>query len=95
MPFQGEKRPYNRKDVMAFPGFRPGVYGIFKEGVALFVGNSGDIKARMLRHVNNDNPNITANEPNIWYAEIMAGAGQARIEERQKQLIAEYTPVCQ
>lgn len=95
MPFQGEQRPYNRKDVMAFPGFRPGVYGIFKDGIALFVGNSGDIKARMLRHVNNDSPNITANEPNIWYAEIMAGAGQARIEERQKQLIAEYTPVCQ
>ncbi len=95
MPFQGDNRPFSRKDVMAFPGFRPGVYGIFKDNTALFVGNSGDIKARMLRHVNNDNPNITASGPNLWMAEIMAGAGQAKIEERQKQLIDEYKPTWQ
>ena len=94
MPFQGEKRPYNRKEVMAFPGFRHGVYGVFKDNVALFVGNSGDIKSRMLRHVNGDNPDITANAPNVWFAEIMAGAGQAAIEARQKQLVEEYKPTC-
>ncbi len=93
MPFQAEKRPYNRKDVMAFPGFKPGVYAIFKDSTVLFVGNSGDIKARMLRHVNGDNPNLTANEPNFWTAEVMAGAGQTNIEARQKALIDEFKPV--
>ncbi|MBI4201527.1 MAG: hypothetical protein HY532_00230 [Chloroflexi bacterium] len=95
MPFEGDKRPYERKDVMAFQGFRPGVYGIFKDNIALYIGNSGDIKTRVLRHLSNDNPDITANQPNGWFAEIMAGAGQAKIEERQKQLIEEYKPICQ
>lgn len=91
MPFQGEKRPFNRKDVMAFPGFKAGVYGIFKDNGALIIGSSGDIKARVMRHVNGDNVDLTASQPNFWAAEPVSG-GQAALDARQKQLVDEYKP---
>ncbi|MBI4340020.1 MAG: hypothetical protein HY680_08730 [Chloroflexi bacterium] len=92
MPFQGDMRPYTRKDVLAFPGFRPGVYGLFRDNAPVFIGASGDIKTRVLRHLANDNADITASGPNLWVAEPVTG-GQAALDARQKQLVEEYQPV--
>ncbi|MGE5483449.1 MAG: hypothetical protein ACM3X4_00335 [Ignavibacteriales bacterium] len=65
-----------------------GVYGLFKQGVWVYVGK-GDIRQRLLDHLNGDNPCITKNAPTHYVAEVTRNA-----DTREKELIVELQPVC-
>jgi hypothetical protein len=66
-----------------------GVYGLFKQGTWVYVGK-GDIRQRLLDHLNGDNPCITRQAPTDWVAEVIQGDPT----NREKQLISELNPVC-
>lgn len=65
-----------------------GVYGLFKNNQWVYIG-SGDIRSRMLDHLNGDNTCINAYMPTHWVAEV-----SSFYREREKELILEYDPVC-
>lgn len=85
---QQTPRPYTRSDIERLSPNQMGVYGIFKAGTWIYVG-SGDIRERMLAHVNGDNPCINRERPTLWVSEVTANYIQ-----REKDLIRELTPAC-
>ena len=90
MPFTAQTpRPYNKADVESLTPNQNGVYGIFKGNICIYVGK-GDIRQRLLAHLNNDNPCITKQQPTTWVGEKLNGDPSAR----EKELILELNPVC-
>ena len=65
-----------------------GVYGLFKTGNCIYVGK-GDIRSRLLDHLNGDNACITRHAPTHFVAAVTADA-----DTRERQLILELGPVC-
>ena len=51
MPFANEMRPYTRENILTLKPNQNGVYGIFRDTVAIYVG-SGDLRERLLAHMN-------------------------------------------
>ena len=49
----------------------------------------GDIRTRLLAHLNNDNPCITKASPTRWVSEVTAN-----YNDREKALILEFNPAC-
>lgn len=90
MPFtQQTPRQYTRKNVEALRANQEGVYGLFKQGQWIYVGK-GDIRQRLLDHLNGDNPCVSRQGPTHWVDEVIQGDPSAR----EKQLIIELTPSC-
>jgi hypothetical protein len=89
MPFTTRIRPYTRQNIEILNPNQNGIYGIFKGDDAIYIG-SGDIRERMLSHINGDNRCITQNTPNQWTAEIVSGDPTPR----EGALIQEYNPPC-
>lgn len=91
MPFPDQTpKPYTRAQVEALRPGQMGVYGLFKTGTWVYVGQ-GDIRQRLLDHFS-DNPRITRQAATHWVDELVADE-QAR-RRREAQLIAELSPVC-
>ena len=89
MPFlQQTPRVFNKEDVEALFPDQFGVYGLYDANNWIYVGK-GDIRTRLLAHLNDDNPCITRNSPTHYVTEVTANADQ-----REKELILEYDPVC-
>jgi hypothetical protein len=89
MPFSNRMRPYTKPEIEALDPNQNGVYGIFRGTTAVYIG-SGDIRERMLAHINGDNPCITRNTPNQWTAEVYSDDPT----RREGELIREYRPIC-
>jgi len=90
MPFsQQTPRLFTRQNIEALRPNQNGVYGLFKQGVWIYVGK-GDIRQRLLDHLNGDNLLITLQQPTHWVDEIVQGDPSAR----EKQLIVELNPIC-
>jgi len=66
-----------------------GVYGIFKEGQWIYIGK-GDIRQRLIDHLNGDIPAILRNDPTHWVAELTGEDPSVR----EKELILECNPLC-
>lgn len=82
-------RAFTKADVERINPGQLGVYGIIgRRGQWLYVG-SGDIRARMLAHVNRDNPRLMLSGPTSWVAEVTPD-----YITREKQLILELQPSC-
>lgn len=89
MPFPDHKpRPYTMTRVRRLKKGQIGVYGLFRSKVPVYVG-SGDIRQRLIDHLNGDNPCITREKPTHWVDMVTAEAGV-----REKTLIRELDPVC-
>ena len=89
MPFpKQEKRTFNKAGIEDLTPNQFGCYGIYREGVWIYVGK-GDIRERLLDHLNGDNDCITIENPTHYVAEVTAIA-----DGREKQLILELSPVC-
>lgn len=89
MPFlKQEPRAFNRQNIEALNPNQMGVYGLFKPGQWIYVG-SGDIRERLLAHVNGDNPCITTSKPTLWVGEVTTNYIQ-----REKELTIECKPTC-
>ena len=89
MPFAHEMRPYTKENILTLKPNQNGVYGIFRDTVAIYVG-SGDLRERLLVHINGDNPCIIGNNPNLWTGEVLSGD----LTKREAELIREYQPKC-
>ena len=89
MPFTTKMRPYTREEIERINPNQNGVYGIFRGDRAIYIG-SGDIRDRMLKHIDDDNPCITQNTPNQWTASVISGDPTGR----EGELIQEYAPIC-
>ena len=89
MPFTHLRRPFNKESILTLDPNQNGVYGIFSYSSAVYIG-SGDLRERLLAHLNGDNHCITQNHPKEWTAEVVSGDPK----EREGELIREYNPVC-
>ncbi len=67
-----------------------GVYAIFNQKTWIYIGESGDLRRRLLEHLNGDNPKIAAHAPTGFQTEL--SAAQDRVAH-QDQLIAQLKPV--
>ena len=81
-------RAFTRADVEALTSGQMGCYGLFKQGHWIYVGK-GDVRQRLLDHLNGDNPCITKATPTHWVDEITTD-----YDAREKVLIAELNPIC-
>jgi hypothetical protein len=91
MPFiQQIPHSFNHQDVLVLNPNQNGIYGLFKEGQWVYVGK-GDIKQRLLAHLNGDNQLILRASPTHWVAEL---CNEPVTDAREKQLILELQPLC-
>lgn len=89
MPFADNPvRGFTRANVEALTPGQLGVYGLFREGHWIYVG-SGDVRARLLDHLNGDNACITREAPTSWIDEV-----RSDYKDREKELILELAPPC-
>lgn len=90
MPFiQQEPTWFNRQNIEALNPNQNGVYGLFKQGQWIYIGK-GDIRSRLLAHLDGDNPCIAGAKPTHWVDEVISGEPSTR----EKQLIFELQPIC-
>ena len=90
MPFISQTpRPFTKADVLTINPSQVGVYGLFKQGLWVYVGK-GDIRERLLSHLGGDNPCIDRSAPTHWVGEITNGDPSAR----ERQLILETNTLC-
>lgn len=75
------------KDILPIDG--NGVYGIYRDNVCIYVGK-GEIRARLLVHLDGDNPCILRENPTHWVDVILQGDPS----DREKELILELNPIC-
>lgn len=68
-----------------------GVYALFNQGRWIYIGESGDIRARLLQHLRGDNACITRERPGMFAHELLAANQRVT---RQNALILELRPVC-
>ena len=89
MPFpQQDPRPFTRTGIETLNLNQFGVYGLFRQAQWIYVGK-GDIRQRLLDHLNGDNPCIISHAPTYFVAEVTPNADQ-----RERQLIQELQPIC-
>jgi excinuclease UvrABC nuclease subunit len=90
MPFpQQTPKAFTRANVEALNPNQHGVYGIYRANDAWVYVGKGDIRQRLLDHLNGDNPCITREKPTHWVDEVTSNA-----DAREKQLIVELNPIC-
>jgi hypothetical protein len=88
MPFPYAMRPFMKERVLTLKEDQFGCYGIFRGDICIYVG-SGDLRERLLAHLNDDNPCITRQRPDRW-----TGIVTEKGHEREVELTLEYKPVC-
>ncbi len=104
MPFRcRDLQLFGRDTIQLLHPGQIGVYGIFGAGGlgfgfpfgllggadCIYIGK-GDIRDRLLRHVNGDIPEILRWGPTYWLAEVTPGDPS----RREKELILEMLPRC-
>lgn len=90
MPFPKQKpRALTRANVEMLYLNQIGVYGLFRKDAWVYIGK-GDIRQRLLDHLDGDNPSIIREKPTYWVDEVTKGDPS----RREESLIAEYRPMC-
>lgn len=90
MPFPEQPvREFTRAGIEALKRNQNGVYGIFRQDHWVYIGK-GDIRQRLLDHLNGDNLCITRHAPAYYVAEVLSGDPSIR----EKELILECNPSC-
>jgi len=89
MPFPPQTpRPFTDAGVRALNPGQNGCYGLFKQGLWIYVGK-GDIRERLLAHLNGDNPCISQYAPTHFVSAVTSS-----MDAEEKALILELAPVC-
>jgi hypothetical protein len=90
MPFpKQEGRPYTKANVESLNAGQMGCYGIYVASKEWVYIGKGDIRARLLAHVNGDNPLIASRGPTHYYSAVTSD-----YDAEEKRLILEYSPTC-
>jgi predicted GIY-YIG superfamily endonuclease len=82
---------YNASSVRQNAPAASGVYGIFTPHEWIYIGESQDLQARLLQHLNGDNPCIGTSGATSFSFELVPAQQRA---VRQSALVLEYRPVC-
>jgi len=91
MPFENHgNRSFTRTSIGKNAPPAPGVYGLADARQWIYVGETGDIQAELLAHLQNPHAFLREHPPSGFTYELTA-AGQ-RIE-RQNQLVLELEPI--
>lgn len=89
MPFpQQTPTPFTKQGVETLRPNQNGCYGLFKAGTWIYVGK-GDIRDRLLAHLNGDNACITRSAPTHFVAVVSED-----MDDLEKALILELSPTC-
>lgn len=89
MPFPNQTpRSYTRANVEAINPGQHGCYGLFRGQMWIYVGK-GDIRRRLLDHLNGDNACITIHGPTHWVDWVTAN-----MDAEERRLIVELNPTC-
>ncbi len=82
-------KPFTRWNIERLSRGQMGCYGIYQqEGAWVYIGK-GDIRQRLLDHLNGDNTCITRHGPTHW-VDIVTD----RYDTVEKQLLSEYETLC-
>jgi excinuclease UvrABC nuclease subunit len=89
--------PFNRTHAIAFTASNvwsavpnvPGVYGIFEHGAWIYVGESANLRGRLLEHIADVGHEMHAHHPTHFVYELSEQRGP-----RHNQLIRECAPRC-
>lgn len=89
MPFlPQEPKPFTRDYITSLDPDQNGCYGLFRTGVWVYVGK-GDIRQRLLDHLNGDNACINRERPTQFVAMVTSN-----MDDNEKTLIRELDPIC-
>jgi len=86
--------PFTEAGIAANAPRSSGVYGIYKPNTWIYVGESGDIQARLYEHLRGQSEQsgcILGYNPTGFIFELSAAANRVA---RERTLIAELNPVC-
>ena len=87
-PFPNQRlRPFTRDGVEALAPGQTGVYGLYRNDAWVYVGR-GDIRARLLSHLNENDPDITREKPTHFVTRVTSDD-----EAVEKALIIELQPL--
>jgi excinuclease UvrABC nuclease subunit len=87
MPFpQQNPQPFTRAGVEWLAARQTGVYGIFRNGLWIYVGKADDLRARLMQHLSNQD--ITKHQPSHYVTMVTADPDNA-----ERALIMELQPV--
>lgn len=91
MPFdQLTPRPFTLHAVRAFAPSASGVYGISNAREWIYVGETGNIQAALLGHLQETHTSLKKRLPTGFVFELSDGASRSA---RQERLVLEYTPI--
>ena len=89
MSFDNDKAwSFNREAIESFNIGQTGVYAIYNARKWIYIGR-GDIRQRLLDHLDGDIPSINTNSPTHFRAEVTDNS-----IKREQQLLREYMPAC-
>jgi excinuclease UvrABC nuclease subunit len=93
MPWNGSNAiQFNRWSILANAPEVSGVYALFNNGVWIYIGESRNIRQRLLEHLTNEqNPCVVRSQPQFFAYEAVAA--EYRVA-RQDRLIFELSPTC-
>ena len=95
MPWNNQNSyAYNRPSILQNAPNASGVYALFTRNEWVYIGESGDIQARLLEHLRTDqqeNPCIVRYNPAHFSYELWPANQRV---QRQNQLIVELRSVC-
>src|SRR5262245_51497801 len=83
---------FNRQSVVTNAPQASGVYVLFNQGINIYVGESENIRDRLLQHLTNEQNRCVSLSNPQWFAyELVSPAYRVA---RQDQLILELKPTC-
>jgi hypothetical protein len=89
MSFDNDKAwLFNREAIESFNAGQTGVYAIYNARKWIYIGR-GDIRQRLLDHLDGDIPSIDTYTPTHFRAEVTGDS-----IKREQQLLREYMPAC-
>lgn len=90
MPFiEQEPRHFNLESIEHLKPNQNGVYGILRGNKLIYI-DKGDIRERLLDHLNGDNLCILKENPTHFVAEVFQGDPSSR----EQELIFQFQPIC-
>jgi hypothetical protein len=81
-------RLFDKASIEGLQAGHNGVYGIYRANQWIYVGK-GDIRERLLGHLNGDNACVLKENPSRFVYEVTF-----LMDEREQQLIQELNPIC-
>jgi len=89
MPFPPQKpQPFERASVEAVATGTVGCYGLFRKDRWVYIGK-GDIRQRLLAHLQGDNPWLVDHQPTHWVA-----VETVDYDSAERELVLACDPVC-